>query len=153
MYSAMQSLRQNDVTKRVGTLWSNEEEVQLLRELSGKMSYEEISRIHQRTVRGIIARRNHMIRNEMKKNGCKEDLYEKYNISEMECEMILSAAEQQINKTVVKKSKKEVQEERIVRLENEVKEMNKTLSEIRDYLKLLTISYNVNQKSSNPFDE
>jgi hypothetical protein len=149
MYSAIQTLREKDVTKRVGTLWSKDEESQLLREFFGKMSLEEISRIHQRTVRGILARRNQMIKNEIKNNVRKEELYEKYNISEMECEMILSTEE----KIQMKKSKEEVQEERISKLEVEIQTMNRTLCEIRDYLKILSISHNVNQNSSNPFDE
>ncbi len=149
MYSAIQTLREKDVTKRVGTLWSKDEESQLLREFSGKMSLEEISRIHQRTVRGILARRNQMIKNEIKNNVRKEELYEKYNISEMECEIILSTEE----KIQMKKSKEEVQEERISKLEVEIQSMNRTLCEIRDYLKILSISHNVNQNSSNPFDE
>ncbi len=149
MYSAIQTLREKDVTKRVGTLWSKDEEAQLLREFSKKMSLEEISRIHQRTVRGILARRNQMIKNEIKNNVRKEELYEKYNISEMECEIILSTEE----KIQMKKSKEEVQEERISKLEVEIQSMNRTLCEIRDYLKILSISHNVNQNSTNPFDE
>lgn len=146
MYNSIQTLREKDVTKRVGTLWSKDEEIKLLSELSQKMSLEDISRIHQRTVRGILLRRNMMIQQDIKKNICEEEICNKYNISELEYQMILSENSEKIKK----KSKEEIHEERIVKLESEITIMNRTLFEIRDYLKLLTISNNVNK---NPFED
>lgn len=162
MYAYVQTLREKEHTKRVGTLWSKEEEAQLLRELSEKLGIEEISRIHQRTENGIRARRNTLIRKDVENHSSSdEEICNKYNISELEYHMILSK-----NTKEVKRSHEDSQEERIVRLENEVKEIHKTLCEIRDYLKLLTISSNVNENqnifentkntkntnSNNPFD-
>ncbi len=146
MYNSIQTLREKDVTKRVGILWSKDEEVQLLCELFQKMSLEDISRIHQRTFRGILLRRNMMIHQDIKKNMREEEICNKYNISELEYQMILSENSEKIKK----KSKEEIHEERIAKLETEITIMNRTLLEIRDYLKLLTISNNVNK---NPFED
>jgi hypothetical protein len=146
MYNSIQTLREKDITKRVGTLWYKDEEVKLLRELSQKISLEDISQIHQRTFRGILLRRNMMIQQDIKKNMLEEEICNKYNISELEYQMILSENSEKIKK----KSKEEIHEQRIAKLETEITIMNRTLLEIRDYLKLLTISNNINK---NPFED
>ncbi len=85
----MENLRKNELTKNVGLRWSKDEDIQLIEELTIKnIDLETIARIHGRTIRGIIERRNLLIYNDFKKNNNMEDLENKYHISELECFVI-----------------------------------------------------------------
>jgi hypothetical protein len=148
MYASMKSLREKESTKRVGTTWLIEEDESLIQELREKKSIAEIASSHQRTARGIILRRNSLICADKDKSVNEEEICNKFNISQ--CEYYLIINERNVKQG--KKTKEEIQEERIVKLENEVRTMNQTLVEIRDYLKVLTLSQHVNINSSNPFD-
>ncbi len=148
MYASMKSLREKESTKRVGTSWTREEDESLIQEFAEKKSIVEISSIHQRTARGIILHRNALIYADIDKRVSEEEICNKFNISQCEYYLILNER----NVKQGKKTKEEIQEERIVKLEAEVRTMNQTLTEIRDYLKLLTLSTSVNTNSSNPFD-
>ncbi len=162
----MENLRKNELTKNVGLRWSKDEDIQLIEELTIKnIDLETIARIHGRTIRGIIERRNLLIHNDFKKNNNMEDLENKYHISELECFVIL----QKFQEKELKKEKEKINnksnisdydkripdyDNRIQLLENRVESINNTLIEIRDLLKNTQNKVMIpNNYSNNPFDE
>jgi ATP-dependent exoDNAse (exonuclease V) alpha subunit len=55
-YQKIQALKQNPETAKAGVRWTSEEVIQLVKEIKGKSSIKEISKIHQRTEGSIIAK-------------------------------------------------------------------------------------------------
>ncbi len=158
----MENLRKNELTQNVGLRWLKDEENQFIEELTIKnMDLETIARIHKRTIRGIIERRNLLIHNDFKKNNNIEDLALKYHISELECFVILQKfQEKELKKRDKKDNKSNISDydKRIQILENHVESISNTLIEIRDLLKntqnrVIISNNDSNNDSNNPFDE
>ena len=82
MFKEMASLRNNEETSRIGKKWLQEEDDELLRELSDKKTYEEIALNHKRTIGGIKSRIICNILYLLYKNKIKtiEELALEYNI-------------------------------------------------------------------------
>ena len=78
----MVSLRNNEETSRVGKKWLQEEDEELMREISDKKTYEEIALNHKRTIGGIKSRAICLILYLQYKDGTKtiEELSSEYNI-------------------------------------------------------------------------
>ncbi len=78
----MVSLRNNEETSRVGKKWLQEEDEELMRELSDKKTFEEIALNHKRTIGGIKSRVISNILYLQYKNKSKtiEELSSEYNI-------------------------------------------------------------------------
>ena len=84
-----------DEKLRVGLKWTNDEELQLKREVEEKMSYEEIASIHKRNVNGIKIRViSSIIYNLYKKDENENNIIELSNIYKLEKDLI----ERTINK-------------------------------------------------------
>ena len=82
MFKEIVSLRNNEETSRVGKKWLQEEDEELMRELSDKKTFEEIALNHKRTIGGIKSRVISNILYLQYKDGTKtiEDLSSEYNI-------------------------------------------------------------------------
>jgi hypothetical protein len=82
MFKEMVSLRNNEETSRVGKKWLQEEDEELMREISDKKTYEEIALNHKRTIGGIKSRAICLILYLQYKDGTKtiEELSSEYNI-------------------------------------------------------------------------
>ena len=82
MFKEMVSLRNNEETSRVGKKWLQEEDEELMRELSDKKTFEEIALNHKRTIGGIKSRVISNILYLQYKNKSKtiEELSSEYNI-------------------------------------------------------------------------
>jgi hypothetical protein len=82
MFKEMVSLRNNEETSRVGSKWLQEEDEELMREISDKKTYEEIALNHKRTIVGIKSRVINNILYLQYKNKSKtiEELSSEYNI-------------------------------------------------------------------------
>ena len=82
MFKEMVSLRNNEETSRVGKKWLQEEDEELMREISDKKTFEEIALNHKRTIVGIKSRVISNILYLQYKDGTKtiEDLSSEYNI-------------------------------------------------------------------------
>jgi len=82
MFKEMVSLRNNEETSRVGKKWLQEEDEELMREISDKKTYEEIALNHKRTIVGIKSRVICLILYLQYKDGTKtiEELSSEYNI-------------------------------------------------------------------------
>jgi hypothetical protein len=82
MIKEMVSLRNNEETSRVGKKWLQEEDEELMRELSDKKTFEEIALNHKRTIGGIKSRVISNILYLQYKNKSKtiEELSSEYNI-------------------------------------------------------------------------
>jgi hypothetical protein len=78
----MVSLRNNEETSRVGKKWLQEEDEELMRELTDKKTFEEIALNHKRTIGGIKSRVISNILYLQYKNKSKtiEELSSEYNI-------------------------------------------------------------------------
>ena len=76
------SLRNKEETSRVGAKWLQEEDEELMRELTDKKTFEEISLNHKRTIGGIKSRVICLILYLQYKDGTKtiEELSSEYNI-------------------------------------------------------------------------
>ena len=76
------SLRNNEETSRVGSKWLQEEDEELMRELTDKKTFEEIALNHKRTIGGIKSRVICLILYLQYKDGTKtiEELSSEYNI-------------------------------------------------------------------------
>jgi hypothetical protein len=76
------SLRNNEETSRVGKKWLQEEDEELMREISDKKTFEEIALNHKRTIGGIKSRVICLILYLQYKDGTKtiEELSSEYNI-------------------------------------------------------------------------
>jgi hypothetical protein len=82
MFKEMVSLRNNEETSRVGKKWLQEEDEELMREISDKKTFEEIALNHKRTIVGIKSRVISNILYLQYKDGTKtiEELSSEYNI-------------------------------------------------------------------------
>jgi hypothetical protein len=82
MFKEMVSMRNNEETSRVGKKWLQEEDEELMRELSDKKTFEEIALNHKRTIGGIKSRVISNILYLQYKNKSKtiEELSSEYNI-------------------------------------------------------------------------
>jgi hypothetical protein len=82
MFKEMVSLRNNEETSRVGKKWLQEEDEELMREISDKKTFEEIALNHKRTIGGIKSRVISNILYLQYKNKSKtiEELSSEYNI-------------------------------------------------------------------------
>ena len=78
----MVSMRNNEETSRVGKKWLQEEDEELMREISDKKTFEEIALNHKRTIGGIKSRVISNILYLQYKNKSKtiEELSSEYNI-------------------------------------------------------------------------
>jgi hypothetical protein len=76
------SLRNKEETSRVGTKWLQEEDEELMRELTDKKTFEEIALNHKRSIGGIKSRVICLILYLQYKDGTKtiEELSSEYNI-------------------------------------------------------------------------
>jgi hypothetical protein len=82
MFKEMVSLRNKEETSRVGAKWLQEEDDELMREISDKKTFEEIALNHKRTIGGIKSRLINNILYLQYKNKSKtiEELSSEYNI-------------------------------------------------------------------------
>jgi hypothetical protein len=82
MFKEMVSLRNKEETSRVGAKWLQEEDDELMREISDKKTYEEIALNHKRTIGGIKSRVINNILYLQYKNKSKtiDELSSEYNI-------------------------------------------------------------------------
>jgi hypothetical protein len=82
MFKEMVSMRNNEETSRVGKKWLQEEDEELMREISDKKTFEEIALNHKRTIGGIKSRVISNILYLQYKNKSKtiEELSSEYNI-------------------------------------------------------------------------
>jgi hypothetical protein len=82
MFKDMVSLRNNEETSRVGKKWLQEEDEELMREISDKKTFEEIALNHKRTIGGIKSRVISNILYLQYKNKSKtiDELSSEYNI-------------------------------------------------------------------------
>jgi hypothetical protein len=82
MFKEMVSLRNNEETSRVGKKWLQEEDEELMREISDKKTFEEIALNHKRTIGGIKSRVISNILYLQYKNKSKtiDELSSEYNI-------------------------------------------------------------------------
>jgi hypothetical protein len=117
-----------DEKLRVGLKWTNDEELQLKREVEEKMSYEEIASIHKRNVNGIKIRViSSIIYNLYKKDENVNNIIELSNIYKLEKDLI----ERTINKIDNKKKNNENNDD------NNKKKNWKRLEDIENKLDLL----------------
>ncbi len=68
--------------KNNGKRWSNEEDEQLIKELSENLSFEELSNIHQRSISALKAHIFIKAVNEHKNGVILEEIYTKYKLNE-----------------------------------------------------------------------
>jgi len=117
-----------DEKLRVGLKWTNDEELQLKKEIEEKMSYEEIASIHKRNVNGIKIRViSSIIYNLYKKDENVNNIIELSNIYKLDKDFI----ERTINKIDNKKKNNENNDD------NNKKKNWKRLEDIENKLDLL----------------
>ena len=82
LYKMFNSSRNKEETSRVGAKWLQEEDEELMRELTDKKTFEEIALNHKRTIGGIKSRVICLILYLQYKDGTKtiEELSSEYNI-------------------------------------------------------------------------
>jgi len=122
-----------DEKLRVGLKWTNDEELQLKREVEEKMSYEEIASIHKRNVNGIKIRViSSIIYNLYKKDDNENNIIELSNIYKLDKDLI----ERTINKIDNKNNENND--------DNNKKKNWKRLEDIENKLDLLLNHFKIN---------
>jgi hypothetical protein len=128
-----------DEKLRVGLKWTNDEELQLKREVEEKMSYEEIASIHKRNVNGIKIRViSSIIYNLYKKDENENNIIELSNIYKLEKDLIERTINKIDNKVDNKKKNNENNDD------NNKKKNWKRLEDIENKLDLLLNHLKIN---------
>ncbi len=111
--------------KNNGKRWSNEEDEQLIEELSQNLSFEELSNVHQRSINAIKGRIFIKAVNDYKNGVTIEVIYSKYNLNETTFHEALEYVKKMENKKEDEKGekKKEIKKEKVK--SEEVKEVQK----------------------------
>ncbi len=115
--------------KNNGKRWSDEEDEQLIQELSQNLSFEELSNIHQRSISALKARINIKAVNDHKNGVDLEVIYSRYNLNETTFNEALEYVKKMENKKEDEKGekKKEIKKE-VQQVQNvEEKEINTLL--------------------------
>jgi len=101
--------------KNNGKRWSNEEDEQLIEELSQNLSFEELSNIHQRSISAIKGRIFIKAVNDHKNGVTIEVIYSKYNLNETTFHEALEYVKKMENKKEDEKgeNKKEIKKEKV----------------------------------------
>ncbi len=111
--------------KNNGKRWSDEEDDQLIEELSENLSFEELSNIHQRSISALKARIFIKAVNDHKNEILVDEIYKKYNLNETTFHEALEYVKKIENKKEDEKGekKKEIKKEKVK--SEEVKEVQK----------------------------
>ena len=101
--------------KNNGKRWSNEEDEQLIEELSQNLSFEELSNIHQRSISAIKGRIFIKAVNDHKNGVTIEVIYSKYNLNETTFHEALEYVKKMENKKEDEKGekKKDIKKEKV----------------------------------------
>jgi hypothetical protein len=105
--------------KNNGKRWSNEEDEQLIQELSQNISFEELSNIHQRSISAIKGRIFIKAVNDHKNGVTIEVIYSKYNLNETTFHEALEYVKKMENKKEDEKGekKKEIKKEKVEQIQ------------------------------------
>ncbi len=119
--------------KNNGKRWSDEEDEQLIQELSQNLSFEELSNVHQRSISALKARINIKAVNDHKNGVDLEVIYSRYNLNETtfnEALIYVNKKEEEKGEKGEKgeKKKEKVKSEKVEQVQNvEEKEINTLL--------------------------
>ncbi len=115
--------------KNNGKRWSDEEDEQLIQELSQNLSFEELSNVHQRSINAIKGRIFIKAVNDYKNGVTIEVIYSKYNLNETTFHEALEYVKKMENKKEDEKSekKKEIKKEKVKSEKIEEKDPNTLL--------------------------
>ncbi len=115
--------------KNNGKRWSNEEDEQLIEELSQNLSFEELSNIHQRSISAIKGRIFIKAVNDYKNEVVLDEIFKKYKLNETTFHEALEYVKKMENKKEDEKGekKKEIKKEKVKSEEVKEKDPNTLL--------------------------
>ncbi len=142
--------------KNNGKRWSNEEDEQLITELSENLSFEELSNIHQRSISAIKAHIFIKAVNDHKNEVILDEIYIKYKLNETTFNEALEYVNKKECEKGEKKKEKVKSEKEVKTVQQEEKEVNTLLlkelllemREIKLIMKEFLIKNEINNNSS-----